>query len=153
LFLNGRSLFLETKWRLEDWLETNELSYKSYAYIILLLKVNLHCQYSGIFDILLVPCNSCSITLCIDRICKPGFYVLVICGIYVINKWNVNLLFFQMAKIWMNLNTLLCELLYHWHKHTMMDRKCNFRSRKQVCVLNMIYIIGIFSFLKVLCRR
>ena len=58
MFVSDGNISPKTKRRLEDRSETNELSYKSYTFIILSLKVNLYCKYSCAFITVFFACNT-----------------------------------------------------------------------------------------------
>ena len=58
MFVSDGNISPKTKRRLEDRSETNELSYKSYTFIILSLKVNLYCKYLCAFVTVFFACNS-----------------------------------------------------------------------------------------------
>ena len=58
MFVSDGNISPKTKRRLEDRSKTNELSYKSYTFIILSLKANLYCKYSYTFIIVFFACNA-----------------------------------------------------------------------------------------------
>ena len=79
MFVSDGNISLKTKRRLEDRSETNELSYKSYTFIILSLKVNLYCKYSCAFITVFFACKT-----------NDEIQCLFICDyLYKCNLWKI----------------------------------------------------------------
>ena len=79
MFVSDGNISPKTKRRLEDRSETNELSYKSYTFIILSLKVNLYCKYSCAFITVFFACKT-----------NDEIQSLFICDyLYKCNLWKI----------------------------------------------------------------